>query len=329
MIKCKLIHNKNIIETNVFHKAMDSTANEAFNSYCVKHDSIQYQFIEKRFNNFTILRQLFQCKDKGQIEIDYEGEPLLLISIDNQGNALRTRADSRLWQRNEVNLTISPQNDIAVTTYNENSFLEFFNFILPKHYVKNLCDKYPDIFSSYMESFSLESPIYFSENNIPICGALTKNIKEVEHYNDMGNYAEKYLESKILDCLSIIFNRIDNSMQDLYPVNITLSNKMHDVKSIILSQYKEPPSLHELALMVGTNECTLKSAFKHEFSTTVFQYIFNYRMELATQYLLDSKLSIAEIGMLLGYNYQSHFCTAFQRKYMMSPTEFRNQNSSS
>jgi len=27
--------------------------------------------------------------------------------------------------------------------------------------------------------------------------------------------------------------------------------------------------------------------------------------------------------VLLGYEYQSHFCTAFRRKYGMSPTEFR------
>ncbi|MBO7630103.1 MAG: helix-turn-helix domain-containing protein, partial [Bacteroidales bacterium] len=33
--------------------------------------------------------------------------------------------------------------------------------------------------------------------------------------------------------------------------------------------------------------------------------------------------SIAEIGLLLGYEYQSHFCTAFRRKYGMSPTDFR------
>ena len=83
------------------------------------------------------------------------------------------------------------------------------------------------------------------------------------------------------------------------------------------------PSLHELATMVGTNECTLKKAFKQEFGTTVFQYLFDYRMDLAAQYLLESSLSINEIGMMLGYDYQSHFCTAFKRKYGVSPMEFR------
>ena len=69
----------------------------------------------------------------------------------------------------------------------------------------------------------------------------------------------------------------------------------------------------------------LKSAFKQEFGTTVFQCLFDRRMELASHYLLDSQLPIAEVGFLLGYDYQSHFCTAFRRKYGISPSEYREQ----
>lgn len=42
--------------------------------------------------------------------------------------------------------------------------------------------------------------------------------------------------------------------------------------------------LHEIASMVGTNECTLKKAFKYEFGTTVFQFLFDYRMRLAAHF---------------------------------------------
>lgn len=101
---------------------------------------------------------------------------------------------------------------------------------------------------------------------------------------------------------------------------------MHEVQEIILSRYWDMPSLHDLAKMVGTNECTLKKAFKLVFGTTVFQYLFDYRMGLAVRYLLDSNLPIAEIGLRLGYDYQSHFCTAFKRKYGMSLMEYRLAN---
>ena len=46
-------------------------------------------------------------------------------------------------------------------------------------------------------------------------------------------------------------------------------------------------------------------------------------MDLAVHYLLDASLPIADIGIKLGYDYQSHFCTAFKRKHGVSPMEFR------
>lgn len=71
--------------------------------------------------------------------------------------------------------------------------------------------------------------------------------------------------------------------QEIY-YSLLVRDKMHDAKDIILSQYQDMPSLHEIASMVGTNECTLKKAFKYEFGTTVFQFLFDYRMRLAAHY---------------------------------------------
>ena len=53
-----------------------------------------------------------------------------------------------------------------------------------------------------------------------------------------------------------------------------------------------------------------------------FQYLFDYRMRLAVLYLLDSDMTINDIAIKLGYDYQSHFCTAFKRKYGVTP-EYR------
>lgn len=54
-----------------------------------------------------------------------------------------------------------------------------------------------------------------------------------------------------------------------------------------------------------------------------FQYLFDYRMRLAVLYLLDSDMAINDIGIKLGYDYKSHFCTAFKRKYGVSSIEYR------
>ena len=105
--------------------------------------------------------------------------------------------------------------------------------------------------------------------------------------------------------------------------NMSLRSKIYDARQIIEKQFMDPPSLGRLAVLVGTNECTLKATFKQVFGTTVFKYLFDYRMELAVHYLEDSALPIADIGTRLGYDYPSHFCTAFRRKFGMSPSEYR------
>lgn len=74
---------------------------------------------------------------------------------------------------------------------------------------------------------------------------------------------------------------------------------------------------------VGTNECTLKAGFKEAFRTTVFNYLFDYRMNIAIHYLLDTNKSIGEVAGLVGYEHQAHFCTAFKRKFNVTPSEYR------
>lgn len=46
-------------------------------------------------------------------------------------------------------------------------------------------------------------------------------------------------------------------------------------------------------------------------------------MRLAVLYLLDSEMAINNIGIKPSYDYQSHFCTDFKRKYGVSPIEYR------
>ena len=158
--------------------------------------------------------------------------------------------------------------------------------------------------------------------NQPAIAAVIKAARDIQRSRLLGNQASKYLESKIIDCLSG-FLLPASLLSSAQTFSLSIHDKIHDAQSIILTHYQEMPSLHELAAMVGTNECTLKKAFKQEFGTTVFQYLFDFRMDLAVHYLLDTSLPIADIGIKLGYDYQSHFCTAFKRKHGVSPMEFR------
>ena len=147
------------------------------------------------------------------------------------------------------------------------------------------------------------------------------------HSKLMGNYSDIYIESKILECITsfLLLSVKNNNKDNNFNYSLAIRDKMYHAKNILDTEFLSPPTLHNLALQVGTNECTLKSAFKYFFNQTVFNYIYNLRMNLAIQYLLDTNKTISEIASLVGYEYQSHFCTAFKRKYLISPLEYRNQ----
>ena len=159
-----------------------------------------------------------------------------------------------------------------------------------------------------------------SENNIQLTSTLQKIVHEIMRSKLMGNYSDIYIESKILECITLFLPlSVNNNKDDNIKHSLAIRDKMYHAKNILDTEFLSPPTLHNLALQVGTNECTLKSAFKYFFNQTVFSYIYDLRMSLAIKYLLETNKTISEIANLVGYEYQSHFCTAFKRKYSISP----------
>lgn len=79
----------------------------------------------------------------------------------------------------------------------------------------------------------------------------------------------------------------------------------------------------QLARQVGINKTKLKYCFREIYKTTIFGYLFDYKMELASKMLLDTQNSVLEIAHECGYEYASHFTTAFKRKFGITPKEFR------
>jgi AraC-like DNA-binding protein len=73
-----------------------------------------------------------------------------------------------------------------------------------------------------------------------------------------------------------------------------------------------------LAKELGTNETTLKTAFKKLTGTTIHKYYHAKRMEKAEGFLKAGK-SITETSKLIGYKHVSHFSHIYKQQYGVSP----------
>jgi AraC family transcriptional regulator len=85
----------------------------------------------------------------------------------------------------------------------------------------------------------------------------------------------------------------------------------------------EPISLVELARMVGLSPFYFCRAFHQSFGIPPQRYQLSQRIERAKALLAKHAASVTDVGLSIGYNNASAFCTAFRRVTGMTPCGYR------
>ena len=66
----------------------------------------------------------------------------------------------------------------------------------------------------------------------------------------------------------------------------------------------------------------LKEGFKQIYGTTVYGFLFDYKMELARKLLESRAHNVNEVGLKVGYSTASHFIAAFKKQYGITPKKY-------
>lgn len=166
---------------------------------------------------------------------------------------------------------------------------------------------------------------FLSPRNHPITPPMLIIIREIINCSWKNKYRRLFLEAKVLELLLLQLEQIRLCDVCLVHTNTskTIIDKMYYAREIILNKLNDPMCLSDLAMVVSTNECTLKKEFKNVFGTTVFGYIRDTKMEQAKKMLQNQQLSINEVSDKIGYKNPQHFSTAFKRKFGVSPSRLR------
>lgn len=101
------------------------------------------------------------------------------------------------------------------------------------------------------------------------------------------------------------------------------SRRVQRVANFINEHIKEELRLADLAHIADMSPTSFSRFFKLRTGRTIFDYIGEIRLGLATRALVDSSMTVAEICYDCGFNNISHFNRLFKRKKGCSPTEFR------
>ena len=297
------------------------------NCWEAENKLLTYRISDFRCRDFNVTRYQIYCKEDCCMRSLNVGNSFMGLSVVRQGIVecfLSETRDKRIWRKGYTNMIVSSGIKEERNLFRKGDTFGMTSILVSPDFFQHLSERYTEYFGSAYLRFGRGETFFIAPKNLSIPIALSVALNDLEVSQMMGNASPMYLEAKVTECLALFMRETEGKE----PVNAKIvgfsdRDKIYQARDIICSEYLNPPSLHDLALRVGTNECTLKAGFKEAFRTTVFNYLFDYRMNIAIHYLLDTNKSIGEVAGLVGYEHQAHFCTAFKRKFNVTPSEYR------
>lgn len=180
---------------------------------------------------------------------------------------------------------------------------------------------------SYLKSFSPDFDLGQFPDHLQhdICCNTQMILHDILNTKFEGAYKNMFLESKAL-ALLLCFQKC-SVVQQLdcssckFLTNPIEKEKMIRAKEIILNSLDNPPTIPELALQLGTNQCYLKKGFKETFGSTIYDFVQEQRMLKAKLLLITTDYSVSQVADEVGFTYVSSFSKAFKKKHGFNPSE--------
>ena len=262
---------------------------------------------------------------------DSQGSKLLEKAIDSsfiqfhfclKGNA------QFCFNNNSYTLDIPEENTLLL--YNPQRDLPIHMVAGPKTWVLSVLisiKKFHGLFSheaNYISFLKDDNKLkkYYKDGYISPSMAIVLN--QIINYNLNTNLRELYCKAKVYELLSLYFNRGEDVNVEQCPFLADESNvkKIKAAKDIVIQRISEPPTLVELSSEIDLSLKKLKEGFKQIYGTTVYGFLFDYKMELARKLLESGAHNVNEVGLKVGYSTASHFIAAFKKHYGTTPKKY-------
>ena len=219
-------------------------------------------------------------------------------------------------------------------TYEESAFklkegkriLKIDIHLEPRKLLSNLVSDELDLFPLGLRQVieGTNSDFYHDMNVITPSMKLALN--QILHCPFQGISKRFYLESKCLELIALKLEQLTQNNREPEKAIALKSEdveRIHQAKKILIDNFDNPPSLPELARLVGLNDRKLKQGFRQVFNTTAFGYLHDYRMVEAMSLISTGHMNINEVIRAVGYASRSSFCKAFRKRFGASPNNYR------
>lgn len=152
------------------------------------------------------------------------------------------------------------------------------------------------------------------------CPATRQTMEAIFNCPLSGAVRKLFLEAKMLELMALQLHHYRGSSS--MPAS-GLKKKDKDVleqlREHLIATFHHDHSLQSLSHAFGINEFKLKKQFRELYGQTIFDFIFDLRMNHARHLLTDTGMFVNEVSREVGYRNPNHFSTAFRKKFGFCP----------
>lgn len=294
-------NSKDSIESEFFDMHIDEWKTNQFKSHLLKIKPKKDLNILGGMNDFSTVLH-FTCK--GDASVGF-GKNKISFMKENTHNIFEKLTDN------------------VIHTFRENTQYEFFKVYIPNDYISRIGETYLVDFQSSHKNEILGKPELGCQSNSLTTIEMNMVIDQIKNCHLMGNIAPKYYEAKVQELICLNINsrlQKTNNYQEKYKHYL---DQVIQARNTLEKQFQNPPTIRQLAMIVGMSTTVLKECFKNIIGNTIHGHLFEFRMEIAKKLLINSNYTISEIAEKSGYEHACHFTIAFKRKFGIVPSEFK------
>lgn len=230
---------------------------------------------------------------------------------------------------NQKKYTIDLQEEESLLIYNPNQKLPLDMDVNKGSSVISLFVKI-ELFHSFFSEVADHIPFLNEEHRnkkyydqSPITPETILVLNQINKLKFQDHLQQLYLKGKAYELISVFFNQSAESAKSCpFLMDDAYLSKIKQVKDIVVENMINPPTLTELSEDVGLNLKKLKQGFKQVYGSSVFNFLFDYKMEFSRKLLDSGKYNINEVGEKVGYSTASHFIASFKKKYGITPKKY-------
>lgn len=150
-------------------------------------------------------------------------------------------------------------------------------------------------------------------------------------YDDVAKVSQDmYLKTVETDDIEAVcmwlLEALERIILFVFPIDVNKQEQMGVLRKAIIfmnQNLQDNIGLEDVANAINLSPTYFSRLFSHEMDMTFIEYLTMIRVEESKKYLVDSKQSISDIAMRMGFSDQSYFSKVFKKVEGITPGKYR------